>query len=76
MLATAAPAEAAGLARDPVAVVYDRDHALHVLNGGATDDELTLRTLASSAWACRRSATATAANSRSRRTPPRAATCG
>ncbi|WP_318306282.1 DUF2252 domain-containing protein [Amycolatopsis solani] len=53
LLATAAPGEAAGLARDPVAVVYDRDHALHTLNGGATDDELTLRTqaLASSAWA-------------------------
>ncbi|SEF26207.1 Uncharacterized conserved protein, DUF2252 family [Amycolatopsis pretoriensis] len=53
LLATAAPGEAAGLTRDPVAVVYDRDHALHVLNGGATDDELTLRTqtLASSAWA-------------------------
>ena len=53
LLATAAPGEAAGLARDPVAVVYDRDHALHVLNAGATDDELTLRTqtLASSAWA-------------------------
>ncbi|NBH06140.1 DUF2252 domain-containing protein [Amycolatopsis sp. SID8362] len=53
LLAAAAPGEAAGLARDPVAVVYDRDHALHVLNAGATDDELTLRTqaLASSAWA-------------------------
>ncbi|MBE1501554.1 uncharacterized protein (DUF2252 family) [Amycolatopsis lexingtonensis] len=53
LLATAAPGEAAGLTRDPVAVVYDRDHALHTLNGGATDDELTLRTetLASGAWA-------------------------
>ncbi|WP_240490774.1 DUF2252 domain-containing protein [Amycolatopsis vancoresmycina] len=53
LLATAAPGEAAGLSRDPVAVIYDRDHALHVLDGGATDDELTLRTqtLASSAWA-------------------------
>lgn len=53
LLATAAPGEAAGLSRDPVAVIYDRDHALHVLNGGATDDELTLRTqaLASNAWA-------------------------
>ncbi|MGV9359604.1 DUF2252 domain-containing protein [Amycolatopsis sp. NPDC003731] len=53
LLATAAPGEAAGLSRDPVAVLYDRDHALHVLNAGATDDELTLRTqaLASSAWA-------------------------
>ena len=53
LLATAAPGDAAGLSRDPVAVVYDRDHALHVLNAGATDDELTLRmqTLASSAWA-------------------------
>ncbi|WP_410606404.1 DUF2252 family protein [Amycolatopsis sp. lyj-109] len=52
LLATAAPGEAAGLSRDPVAVVYDRDHALHVVNGGVTDDELTLRTqaLASSAW--------------------------
>ncbi|WP_242546869.1 DUF2252 domain-containing protein [Amycolatopsis sp. MtRt-6] len=53
LLATAAPGEAAGLSRDPVTVIHDRDHALHVLNGGATDDELTLRTqtLASSAWA-------------------------
>ncbi|MFJ7216313.1 DUF2252 domain-containing protein [Amycolatopsis sp. NPDC098790] len=53
LVTTAAPGEAAGLTRDPVAVVYDRDHALHLLNGGATDDELTLRTqvLASSAWA-------------------------
>ncbi|MEA5358030.1 DUF2252 family protein [Amycolatopsis sp., V23-08] len=53
LLVTAAPGEAASLTRDPVTVVYDRDHALHVLNGGATDDELTLRTqtLASSAWA-------------------------
>ncbi|MGW5747464.1 DUF2252 domain-containing protein [Amycolatopsis sp. NPDC003861] len=53
LLATAAPGEAAGLSRDPVAVIHDRDHALHVLNAGATDDELTLRTqaLASSAWA-------------------------
>ncbi|MBE8518877.1 DUF2252 family protein [Amycolatopsis sp. H6(2020)] len=52
LLATAAPGEAAGLSRDPVAVIYDRDHALHVLNSGATDDELTLRTqaLASNAW--------------------------
>ncbi|MFB9682574.1 DUF2252 family protein [Amycolatopsis plumensis] len=52
LLATAAPGEAAGLSRDPVAVIHDRDHALHVLNGGATDDELTLRTqaLASNAW--------------------------
>jgi uncharacterized protein (DUF2252 family) len=41
------------LPRDPVTVVYDRDHALHLLNGGATDDELQARTvkLASSAWA-------------------------
>jgi uncharacterized protein (DUF2252 family) len=47
----ATPAVAA-LTRDPVAVVYDRDHALHLLNGGATDDELAVRTtkLASSAW--------------------------
>ncbi|WP_410640481.1 DUF2252 family protein [Amycolatopsis sp. lyj-346] len=53
LLATAAPGEAAGLSRDPVSVIHDRDHALHVLNAGATDDELTLRTqaLASSAWA-------------------------
>lgn len=43
----------AALSRDPVAVVYERDHALHVLNGGATDDDLQARTvaLASSAWA-------------------------
>ncbi|MEV6444095.1 DUF2252 family protein [Amycolatopsis sp. NPDC051716] len=52
LIATAAPGEAAGLSRDPVAVIYDRDHALHVLDAGATDDELTLRTqaLASNAW--------------------------
>ncbi|MBG6135548.1 DUF2252 domain-containing protein [Longispora fulva] len=44
---------AAALTRDPVTVVYTRDHALHVLNGGATDDDLAARTakLASSAWA-------------------------
>ncbi|GAA3883533.1 DUF2252 family protein [Saccharothrix violaceirubra] len=46
--AVAAPA----LTRDPVDVIYARDHALHVLNNGATDDELTLRTekLAGDAW--------------------------
>ncbi len=43
----------AALTRDPVDVVYQRDHALHTLNGGATDDDLRTRTgvLASSAWA-------------------------
>lgn len=43
----------ASLTRDPVAVIYDRDHALHLLNGGVTDDDLRTRTetLASSAWA-------------------------
>ncbi len=43
----------AGLTRDPVTVIYDHDHALHTLNGGATDDDLRTRTgeLASSAWA-------------------------
>ncbi|MFC4144785.1 DUF2252 domain-containing protein [Micromonospora mangrovi] len=48
----ATPAVAA-LTRDPVAVVYNQDHALHLLNGGATDDELAARTtkLASNAWA-------------------------
>jgi len=42
----------AGLGRDPVDVVYQRDHALHTLNNGATDDDLRTRTdeLASSAW--------------------------
>lgn len=51
--APATPAAAAPLTRDPVAVIYDRDHALHLLNGGATDDDLAARTakLASSAWA-------------------------
>ncbi|GII64091.1 hypothetical protein Skr01_41760 [Sphaerisporangium krabiense] len=46
------PAEAA-LSRDPVAVIYQRDHALHTLNNGATDDDLLTRTevLASSPWA-------------------------
>ncbi|WP_412537819.1 DUF2252 family protein [Longispora sp. K20-0274] len=48
----ASPA-AAALTRDPVTVVYTRDHALHVLNGGATDDDLAARTtkLAASPWA-------------------------
>ncbi|PRY37983.1 DUF2252 family protein [Umezawaea tangerina] len=47
------PADAAPLlSRDPVAVVYARDHALHTANGGATDDDLQARTtkLAASAW--------------------------
>lgn len=47
------PAVAApGLTRDPVDVIYTRDHALHVLNNGATDEDLVARTrkLASSAW--------------------------
>ncbi|GHJ44133.1 hypothetical protein Cs7R123_14750 [Catellatospora sp. TT07R-123] len=53
LLTVPASPAAAALTRDPVAVVYARDHALHLLNGGATDDELTARTvkLASSAWA-------------------------
>lgn len=40
------------LARDPVDVIYQRDHALHTLNNGATDDDLRARTekLAASAW--------------------------
>jgi uncharacterized protein (DUF2252 family) len=50
----ASPATAATtlLTRDPVAVIYARDHALHVLNNGATDDELALRTtkLAADPW--------------------------
>ncbi|WP_285499055.1 DUF2252 family protein [Actinokineospora sp. NBRC 105648] len=53
VLATGVPAHAAPrLSRDPVSVIYDRDHALHVLNGGATDDDLRTRTdkLAASAW--------------------------
>ena len=43
----------AALSRDPVAVIYDHDHALHTLNSGATDDDLTTRTgeLAAGAWA-------------------------
>jgi uncharacterized protein (DUF2252 family) len=53
-LVAAVPAAQAAplLSRDPVAVVYARDHALHTLNGGATDDDLRARTvkLASSAW--------------------------
>lgn len=52
-LTPAQPATAATtLTRDPVAVIYDRDHALHVLNGGLTDDDLAARTakLAASAW--------------------------
>lgn len=53
IIAADLPASAAGLSRDPVSVIYQRDHALHVLNAGATDDELQLRTqtLASNAWA-------------------------
>ncbi len=41
------------LTRDPVAAIYARDHALHLLNGGATDDELDTRTakLAGDPWA-------------------------
>jgi uncharacterized protein (DUF2252 family) len=41
------------LTRDPVALIYTTDHALHTLNGGATDDDLRARTelLASSPWA-------------------------
>ncbi|WP_220182831.1 DUF2252 domain-containing protein [Sphaerisporangium album] len=40
------------MTRDPVAVIYQRDHALHTLNNGATDDDLLTRTeiLASSPW--------------------------
>jgi uncharacterized protein (DUF2252 family) len=43
----------ATLTRDPVSVIYQRDHALHTLNNGATDDDLQTRTetLASSPWA-------------------------
>lgn len=39
--------------RDPVALIYATDHALHTLNNGATDDDLRARTelLASSPWA-------------------------
>ena len=53
LVVTGSPAHAAPLlSRDPVAVVYARDHALHLLNGGATDDDLQARTtkLAASAW--------------------------
>ncbi len=50
-----APAGASGanLTRDPVELIYQRDHALHVLNAGATDDDLRARTakLAASPWA-------------------------
>ncbi|GLY90680.1 DUF2252 domain-containing protein [Actinoallomurus iriomotensis] len=51
-LVTAARAQPP-LTRDPVALVYASDHALHELNAGATDDDLRTRTdlLASSAWA-------------------------
>ncbi|GAA0608399.1 DUF2252 family protein [Kutzneria viridogrisea] len=55
LLACTAPHAGAAplLTRDPVSVIYDRDHALHLLNNGATDDELQYRTgvLAGSAWA-------------------------
>src|ERR1051325_4666348 len=52
LLLAAPPAHAAGLTRDPVSVVYARDHALHLLNNGATDDDLTARTakLAADPW--------------------------